>query len=172
MRTKRDKTNWDILRNVLVGILLSGPTRGPSLHSSQIVFFRGFSCFAWILVCCVYCVEAERLVRYHYQLHAPPPHPACLPISWALDNPPCQYMDPGITRLVKTNINFFYVTHFFNLCPPTRYTFLAINGPCCMAPLDPVAQLGGGERGRESRVPQIVITATQICFAANAFLNW
>ena len=27
-------------------------------------------------------------------------------------------------------------------------------------------------RGRESRVPQIVITATQICFAASALLNW
>ena len=26
--------------------------------------------------------------------------------------------------------------------------------------------------GRESRVPQIVITATQICFAASALLNW
>ena len=27
-------------------------------------------------------------------------------------------------------------------------------------------------RGRESRVPQIVITATQICFEASALLNW
>ena len=26
--------------------------------------------------------------------------------------------------------------------------------------------------GRESRVPQIVITATQICFAASTLLNW
>ena len=33
-----------------------------------------------------------------------------------------------------------------------------------------VERVGG--RGRESRVPQIVITATQICFAASALLNW
>ena len=35
----------------------------------------------------------------------------------------------------------------------------------------PIAGQTAG-RGRESRVPQIVITATQICFAASALLKW
>ena len=64
---------------------------------------------------------------------------------------------------------------------PPSYTPAARSNPelptlCLIHYLDPhVVDDSGFELvagGRESRVPQIVITATQICFAESALLNW
>ena len=64
---------------------------------------------------------------------------------------------------------------------PPSYTPAARSNPelptlCLIHYLDPhVVDDSGFELvagGRESRVPQIVITATQICFAESSLLNW
>ena len=118
---------------MLVGILLSGPTRGPSLHSSQIVFF-----FSWIfLFCvnsCVLCILCGGRAVSQTQISAAcsPPQLACqyhgpwtiLPANiWTLD-----LLDLSKQRLhfficCKINIPLHHVTHFFNLCPPPFTNF-------------------------------------------------